>query len=29
VAKSLLKHEFDPGELVDRLRTSIAARKAA
>jgi PAS domain S-box-containing protein len=29
VAKILLKHEFDPGELIDQLRTSIAARKAA
>jgi CheY-like chemotaxis protein len=29
VAKILLKHEFDPGALVDQLRSSIAARKAA
>jgi CheY-like chemotaxis protein len=29
VAKILLKHEFDPGELVDQLRSSIAAARAA
>jgi hypothetical protein len=29
VAKILLKHEFDPSELVDQLRRSLAARAAA
>jgi len=29
VAKILLKHEFDPRELVDQLRSSIAAARAA
>jgi PAS domain S-box-containing protein len=29
VAKILLKHEFDPTELVDQLRSSIAAARAA
>ncbi len=28
-AKILLKHEFDPAELVDQLRSSIAAARAA
>lgn len=29
VAKVLLKHEFDPAELVDQLRSSIAAARAS